>query len=66
MKTLAECKEYFKDVYTNWMIYQDDDTYKTLGNLEQTLSFIYPEFKNVMNTWINEASKEYYKNLKTA
>ena len=30
MKTLAECKEYFKDVYTTWMIYQDDDTYKTL------------------------------------
>ena len=66
MKTLAECKEYFKDVYTTWLIYQDDDTYKALGNLEQTLSFIYPEFKNVMNTWINEASKEYYKNLKTA
>ena len=66
MKTLAECKEYFKDVYTNWMIYQDDETYKTLGNLEQTLSFIYPEFENVMNAWINEATKEYYKNLKTA
>ena len=66
MKTLAECKEYFKDVYTTWLIYQDDDTYKALGNLEQTLSFIYPEFKNVMNTWINEASKEYYENLKTA
>lgn len=64
MKTLEECREYFKDVYTNWMMYQDDDTSKALENLEQTLGFIYPEFRHAMNTWINEASKEYYGSLK--
>ena len=64
MRTLNECKEYFKDVYTNWMIYQDDETLKTLENLKETLDFIYPEFKNVVNTWINDASKEYYNSLK--
>ena len=66
MKTLAECKEYFKDVYTNWMIYQDDDTSKALENLEQTLGFIYPEFRDTMNAWIHEASKEYFKSFKVA
>lgn len=64
MKTLGECKEYFQEIYGNWMMYQDDDTYKTLVDLENTLSFIYPEFKNAMNTWISEASKEYYGSLK--
>ena len=64
MRTLNECKEYFKDIYTNWMIYQDDETLKTLENLKETLDFIYPEFKNVVNTWINDASKEYYNSLK--
>lgn len=64
MRTLNECKEYFKDIYTNWMIYQDDETLKTLENLKETLDFIYPEFKNVVNAWINEASKEYYNSLK--
>ena len=64
MKTLTECKEYFKDVYMNWLAYQDDDTEKALEGLKQTLDFIYPEFKNVVNAWINEASKEYYKSLK--
>jgi hypothetical protein len=64
MKTLEECREYFKDVYTTWLIYQDDDTLKTLDDLENTLSYIYPEFKSMVNEWINEASKEYYGSLK--
>ena len=64
MRTLNECKEYFKDVYTNWMIYQDDETLKTLENLKETLDFIYPDFKHVVNVWINDASKEYYNSLK--
>jgi hypothetical protein len=64
MKTLEECREYFKDVYTTWLIYQDDDTHKALENLEQTLGFIYPEFRTVVNAWIREASKDYYGSLK--
>lgn len=64
MRTLNECKEYFKDIYTNWMIYQDDETLKTLENLKETLDFIYPDFKHVVNVWINDASKEYYNSLK--
>lgn len=64
MKTLAECRTYFEGVYTNWLAYQDDDSLKTLENLKETLDFIYPEFKNVVNTWINDASKEYYNSLK--
>lgn len=64
MKTLEECREYFKDVYTTWLIYQDDDTHKALENLEQTLGFIYPEFRTVVNAWIMEASKDYYGSLK--
>lgn len=63
MKTLQECSEYFKDIYTTWLIYQDDDTLNALENLKQTLSFIYPESGNTVNTWIKEASKEYYKNV---
>ena len=63
MRTLNECKEYFKGIYTNWMIYQDDETLKTLENLKETLDFIYPDFKHVVNVWINEATKEYYKSL---
>lgn len=66
MRTLTECKEYFKDVYTTWIIYQDDESLQKLENLKATLDFIYPDFRNKVNTWINEASKEYYKSLKTA
>ncbi len=64
MKTLAECRTYFEGVYTNWLVYQDDETLKTLENLKETLDFIYPDFKHVVNVWINDASKEYYKSLK--
>lgn len=64
MKTLLECKEYFKDVYTNCLIYQDNDTYKALENLQETLDFIYPEFKNIVSTWINDAYIEHCKNSK--
>ena len=64
MKTLTECKEYFKNVYVHWLAYQDDDSLKTLENLKETLDFIYPDFKHVVNVWINDASKEYYNSLK--
>ena len=64
MKTLAECRTYFEGVYTNWLAYQDDDSLKTLENLKETLDFIYPDFKHVVNVWINDASKEYYNSLK--
>ena len=60
-KSLESCKEYFKSVYTNWLVWQDEESETRLKALEETLKFIYDDFKNVHPRWIQEASKEYYK-----
>lgn len=56
MKNLSECKEYYKDLYTNCLT--DKARYETFC---ETLKFIYgADFKNIMPNWSSDASKEFY------
>lgn len=73
MKSLNECKEYFKDLYMNCL--SDDAFDKSIfENTElaryemfcETLTFIFgEEFKEAKPHWASEAIKEFYSN-KTA
>ncbi len=60
MKTLAECKNYYIDVFTTNLIYRDHETETQLKTMQETLSFVYPEFKNVVLNWNKEALNNYY------
>lgn len=60
MKTLSEVKEYYMDVFTTDLIYCDHETEVRLKTMQEVLDFVYPEFKNVVLNWNEEALKEYY------
>lgn len=62
MRTLAGVKEYFKDVYTDWL--KSDRYGKELDRISmitETLRFIYgADFDKVEREWRNEALDEFY------
>lgn len=68
MKTLNDCKEYYKDLYMDCLDCgsfdesQQESTEKVrYTTLCDTLRFIYgAEFEKVVNGWNREALNEYY------
>ena len=69
MKKLHECKEYFKDVYTDCLaenafeksIFESTERARYEMQFE-VLEFIYGEdFKKVVNSWQQEALHEFFK-----
>lgn len=62
MKTLSECKEYFKDVYMDYIAYGnhgDQQRRDRYDMMNEVLSFIFPEFEDVKPNWIKEALNEF-------
>lgn len=63
MKTLNECKEYFKDVHKDYLQYGSYGERQSLDRynmMNEVMNFIYPEFKDVKLHWIQESLDEYY------
>lgn len=62
MKTLNECKNYYMDVYTDYITDQENQNEYTRFRMHrETLLFIYgEEFKKIENNWQNEALKNIY------
>ena len=68
MKTLYECKEYFKDLYMDCLedhafdknVFESIDLTK-FNTLCETLRFIYgADFEYIRPTWAQEALNEFY------
>lgn len=69
MKELHECKEYFKDIYTDCLtenafeksIFESTERARYEMQFE-VLEFIYgKDFKKVVNSWQQEALHEFFK-----
>lgn len=69
MKTLYECKEYFKDLYMDCLednafsksVFESTDLAK-FNTLCETLRFIYgADFEYIRATWTQEALNKFYK-----
>ena len=68
MKSLSECKEYYKYLYMDCL--ENDSFEKSIFESTEkakyetfceTLQFIYgADFKNIMPNWSNDALKEFY------
>lgn len=65
MKSLHDCKEYFKDVYKDaYCVYKDEKSEARYKMFFDLMQFIYgDEFKKVNAAWSQEASDEYYSKL---
>lgn len=71
MRTIAECKEFYIDVYRDWL--EDNSSNRPnagfgkeldrINELSATLEFIYQdEFREIEPTWRQEALDRHYSN----
>lgn len=61
MKRLEENKEFFKDVFMDWLQYNDEVTQVRYRTVTDTLEWIYgEEFRNIEAGWRQEALNEFY------